>query len=82
MSLKEKLDKIAAASAKQIPEQSQRIMHTATADVAASLDARKIPQVGDVLPAFELPDSNGTIVASAQIAGQGPFILSFFRGRW
>ena len=82
MSLKEKLQKIAAASAKQIPEASQQIMHTATEKVAASLEARKVPQVGDLLPKFELPDSKNGVVASAELVEQGPFVLSFFRGKW
>jgi hypothetical protein len=82
MTLKEKLQKIADASAKQIPEDARSVMHRTTQAVADSLGARKIPGAGDALPAFELPDSNGNLVSSASLVDQGPFVLSFFRGKW
>jgi cytochrome oxidase Cu insertion factor (SCO1/SenC/PrrC family) len=82
MALSDKLQKLAEASAKQIPEDAQKIMHAATADVAASIGNRTIPKVGDTLPAFELPDSNGNPVVSTELAKNGPFVLSFFRGKW
>ena len=82
MSLKEKLQKIAAASAKQIPDEAKQIMSAATAQVAGSVESRSIPQPGDALPAFELPSSSGGVVRSAELAEQGPFVLTFFRGKW
>ena len=82
MSLKEKLQKIADASSKQIPEAAQRVMHASTQDVANSIAARNIPKVGDSIPSFELPDSRGNLVQSEHLALNGPFVLSFFRGNW
>ena len=82
MTLQNKLQIIAEASAKQIPQDAQAIMKRSTQSVADSIGHRAIPQIGEMLPEFELPDSTGRIVASAVLAQQGPLVLSFFRGKW
>ncbi len=82
MTLKDKLLKISEASAKQIPDEAQAIMKRSTQSVADSIPNRMIPRVGDSLPAFELPDINGNLVNSAALAQRGPFVLTFFRGKW
>ncbi len=82
MTLKDKLQNIAAASAKQIPAEARAIMKRSTQAVADSIPNRMIPGVGDPLPAFELPDTNGKRVNSVALAQQGPFVLTFFRGKW
>ena len=82
MSLQEKLQKIAEASAKKIPEDWKPIMNAATAQVAASISSRKIPRVGDTIPEFVMPDSQSANVSSTELAANGPFVLSFFRGKW
>jgi peroxiredoxin len=38
--------------------------------------------VGDVLPDFALPDSDGRIVTSEGLLAHGPLALAFFRGPW
>jgi len=82
MSLREKLKKIADASAGKFPEATQRVMKAATAEVANSIENRNVPQAGDVLPSFEMRDSAGNVVLSNELAKVGPFVLSFFRGKW
>lgn len=82
MILNEKLLKISEASAKQIPAESQEIMERSTRAVADSVAGRSIPQAGDSLPTFEFSDSTGTLVNSVKLAERGPFVLSFFRGKW
>ena len=57
-------------------------MKRATAEVAASIDGRSIPASGDPIPGFEMADSTGNIVSSSGLAAEGPFVLSFFRGKW
>jgi len=37
---------------------------------------------GDAMPAFELPNVEGALVASAELLERGPLVLSFFRGGW
>ncbi|MEL7029388.1 MAG: peroxiredoxin-like family protein, partial [Pseudomonadota bacterium] len=38
--------------------------------------------VGDVLPAFSLPNQDGAAVSSAALLEKGPLVVSFFRGVW
>ena len=40
------------------------------------------PGVGDVLPAFVLPNQNGELVSSAELLIKGPLIISMNRGQW
>lgn len=82
MKLQEKLDKIAEASAKKIPEEMMKVMKAETQRVADSIPTRNIPKVGDELTPFELPDSQGNMLSSQALATVGPFVVSFFRGKW
>ena len=36
----------------------------------------------DALPAFELPDTEGSIVRSADLLARGPLVVTFYRGLW
>lgn len=40
------------------------------------------PKVGEKLPEFELPDSEGHLVSLGQILEAGPVALTFHRGHW
>ena len=82
MTLQETLSRLVENSVKQIPEATRSIMHDATQAVADSVSSRQIPKVGDVLPAFELPDHHGNLVSSAKLVEAGPVVLTFFRGNW
>jgi peroxiredoxin len=39
-------------------------------------------QVGDRAPDFLLPDANGRLHSSEQLRGEGPLVISFYRGGW
>ncbi|NLS03636.1 AhpC/TSA family protein [Rhizobium sp. P32RR-XVIII] len=39
-------------------------------------------QVGDTAPDFLLPDANGRLHSSEQLRGEGPLVVSFYRGGW
>jgi peroxiredoxin len=39
-------------------------------------------KVGDVAPAFMLPNAEGQLVASEDLLAAGPLVVSFFRGGW
>ncbi len=82
MSLQEKLQRIAEASAKQIPAASQTVMKRCIQAVADSLPQRRLPKIGDALPPFALPDSTGNVVRSSELTAAGPLILVLFRGKW
>jgi len=44
--------------------------------------AAKLPNMGEVAPDFELPDSTGALRRLSQLVLQGPVVLVFFRGHW
>lgn len=48
-----------------------------TGDVGASA-----PVVGDVMPAFLLPDEAGRLVSLPRLLRHGPVVISFQRGHW
>ncbi len=66
----------------RIPPEFLTIMHRVTADQRVSGFRERMPQPGQVAPAFDLPDQDGALVSSATMLARGPVVLSFFRGRW
>ena len=82
MTLNEKLDQLRAKSADRIPADFRRIMHQAVKDLRASGIGDGVLGVGDLAPAFELPDIAGQAVRSADLLERGPVVVSFYRGFW
>ncbi len=82
MSLAEKLDAMREGSSKRIPADKRAIMGQATADLRASGILDGAAKVGDRLPEFSLRNAHGVEVHSADLLGQGPIVLSVFRGTW
>jgi hypothetical protein len=80
--LKERLDRIKASFLKSAPAEAIAVMDRATEELRASDILSHIPTPGSRLPDFELPDSKGQLVRSSELLGQGPLILSFYRGLW
>jgi hypothetical protein len=80
--LQERLDRIRAGFEKQAPAEAKAVMHRATEDLQASGILSRIPKVGDSLPDFELPDTEGTTVRSADLLGRGPLVVTYYRGLW
>ena len=39
-------------------------------------------RVGDVIPAFSLPNTSGVSVSSTVLLEPGPLIITFYRGIW
>jgi peroxiredoxin len=55
------------------------------ADIAARLNRSALPgalRVGDTMPGFVLPDTEGGLVASGELLTRGPLVICFFRGGW
>ena len=80
--LQQRLDKIREGFEGQAPAEALTIMHRATADLAASGILDRMPKVGSPLPAFDLQDSDGERVRSADLLERGPLVATFYRGRW
>lgn len=82
MTLKAKIDEYKQKSAGKASPEAVAIMHSSTAAVQDSIAARAIPVMGQKLAAFELSDSKGNLVRSADLLQKGPLVVSFFRGMW
>jgi hypothetical protein len=82
MSLKEKLDAMREAAGKRIPPDRQAVMHRATDELRASGILARIVAPGQPMPAFAGVTHRGGAIASGDLLGRGPIVLSFFRGHW
>ena len=80
--LKERLDRIRESFESQVPEDALSVMHGTTDALRASGIMDRVPKVGDTLPPFELPDTDGNPVNSADLLAKGPLVLTFYRGVW
>ena len=82
MGLTEQLEKIRESAAERIPADSLAIMHSATEDLRASGIMDRVLKVGDSMPAFNLENTRGETVNSADLLAKGSLVVSFFRGKW
>ena len=80
--LQERLDRLKQSFAEKAPAEAKAVMAQATAELRDSGIMAGIPKVGSSLAPFELPDTNGTIVRSADLLANGPLVVSFYRGVW
>ena len=80
--LNDRLTSIREKSAEKIPAEMREIMHRATDDLRASGILDGIPKVGDTLPPFELPDTDGNTIRSKDLLAKGPLVVTFYRGVW
>ena len=80
--LKEKLEKMKAASAGKLSDEDKAVVMGATKVVSDSIGGRKIPTAGNTFPEFSLPDSLGKTHNSRELVDGKQLILTFFRGSW
>ena len=82
MTLEEKLAKLRAGAADQIPADKLAIMHRATDDLRASGIVDRVLGPGDSLPSFALPNIAGDEVRSEDLLARGPLVVTVYRGMW
>lgn len=87
MSLQAKLDAFkadfeAGKPPYNVPHSVIEVMHRATAELVASGVAGRALAAGSRAPSFALKDPDGKAVSSSELLGQGPLIVSFYRGVW
>jgi len=67
------------------PPEILSVINSASAEFAATFDASKVIQPGEVLPSFELPDALGKTVSLKDLL-EGPgvkgVLVTFYRGGW
>ncbi|MEZ4815562.1 MAG: peroxiredoxin-like family protein [Bdellovibrionota bacterium] len=69
------------AKAKSTPEKAA-IMNGATEKLRKSEILKNALKMGDKIPAFSLPDSNGKEISTTELLKKGPIVLTFYRGAW
>ncbi len=42
----------------------------------------QIPKVGEPIPPFELPGTDGGVIRMQDLLSQGPLVISVYRGLW
>lgn len=82
MSLKDKLDKLKESFKTKAPPDAQEIMHRATEDLKNSGILDRVIKVGDKAPDFTLKDTEGQEVSLSSLLGDGPVVITFYRGNW
>ena len=76
------LEAIRAMARARLPAQAQALMQQSIDELRASGILGRVVKVGERAPDFTLPDTEGRAVSLAGLVGNGPVVLSFFRGRW
>jgi len=82
MSLTEELASRREQARTRIPSETLAVMDKAARELEQSGIAQSCLGVGDTVPDFALPASDGRIVYLEELLSQGPLILSFYRGGW
>ena len=81
--LQPRLDEITQNTRKLVQEERLAIGERAVADLFESGIEERALKVGDMAPAFALPDAiSGKIIKSSDLLSLGPLVIDFFRGRW
>ena len=79
---RKEIQPLKAAFEKQAPKEPLEIMHEATEDLQKSGILKRVLQVGDAMPQFELENAEGKWIRSKDILSNKRMVLSFYRGRW
>ncbi|MDJ0623037.1 MAG: hypothetical protein QNJ17_08725 [Desulfocapsaceae bacterium] len=82
MSLTESIAAIQEMAKERIPEEDRKLMARATEELRKSGQVEKALQQGDMLPPFLLESVGGEKLSSDDLLGQGPLVVSFYRGNW
>jgi hypothetical protein len=69
-------------SRKLLPEMEATYDQLVARITAYLSESNQVPEVGEVLPAFCLTDSEGKLVELAALLENGPLVVSFNRGPW
>ena len=80
--LQDKLDDITARTRELVQAERLAVGERAIEELFASGIEERILPVGPQAPEFELNDSRGRLVRSADMLALGPLVVKFFRGRW
>jgi peroxiredoxin len=80
-SMNERLDVFAGAVRRQYPA-AAAIVDRLVGRLKEHNAGETAPKVGEIMPAFALPDENGRLVSLKSLLDQGPAVVTFHRGHW
>lgn len=80
--LKETLNAMKAASAKQTPTEAMTTMLQSRENLTNSDILARVIKVGEKIPDFSLTDARGNRVALAELRQKGAVVISLYRGVW
>src|SRR5689334_4489561 len=82
LTLTEQLLEIKARTRELVRPENLEIQERSIQELESSRAVDNVLQAGSQAPEFELTDSNGKLVRSADLLAHGPLVVVFFRGRW
>ncbi|MGB0988584.1 MAG: peroxiredoxin-like family protein [Pseudoalteromonas spongiae] len=82
MTLKSQIDAFEVEKKANLSSDILDLMDITTDKLIAAQLSQHALKVGDTLPAFNLPNSDGILVSSHALLEKGPLVLSFYRGGW
>ncbi len=82
MSLQEQIQELQKGFMGQLPEDTLKILQSATEKLIKSGIAKKCLKRGDKMPSFSLPNANNETVSSDTLLSKGPLVVNFYRGGW
>ena len=82
MSLAEKLDELRNVDLSEFPADTNEKMHRAINELRDSGIMQRALNIGDKMPVFELPNTKGVPINSADLLKQGNLVVTFYRGYW
>ena len=82
MSLNDKLNALKEEFSKTAPPEALQIIGGAIGGLAGTGILDNVVKEGGTLPSFELADSKGRMVSSAELLSRGPLVVHFYRGVW
>ena len=80
--LQDRLDDITARTRQLVQAERLAVGERAIEELFATGIEERILPIGALAPEFELHDSRGRLVRSADMLALGPLVIKFFRGRW
>jgi peroxiredoxin len=82
MSLNEQLDSLTAKLRAIVPAERLAVVDRFAEELVKFGLADRALKIGDLAPAFELPDGEGMLWRSEDLLRSGPLVIMFYRGRW
>ena len=82
MRLQDQLDQRRANFESGVPEQTLKVMHTATQSLTDSNILTRVLKKGEKAPFFTLSGPDTENVSTKALLEKGPLVVNFFRGSW